>query len=278
MRPLPPNLAALNPLDLRVALAGLPQRRRPIGSSRIRDSITIHYAGTAERGATTDAAAQAQIRSEAIYHINKIWGYQDALRKIGPIYGDGVMYHLAVLPSGRPAVLRELDAILYHCGNSGANAHSLAVTTLRGIGQAITDQHWAGVEALCDALIRDFHLSGPQAVRGHREWPRSDGAGQSVCPGDIVFDRLVRWRSGPQPTHPLGVYEVIAPAGVNVRTGPNVSYDKALADTLVYPQGSKFTAGAVVPDERGMDRVWLWDSTGIGFVAGDPDLCRFVHS
>jgi hypothetical protein len=277
MKALPPNLAALNPLDLRAALAGLPQKRGPIGSSPIKDSVTIHYAGTAERGATTDAAAQAQIRSEAVYHINKVWGYADPKRKIGPIYGDGIMYALAVLPSGRPAVMRDLDAILYHCGNAGANARSIAITTLRGIGQAITDQQWHGVEQLLDALIADFHLGGRQAVKGHREWPRSDGTGQSVCPGDIVFDRLQRWRQGPQATHPVGLYEVITPAGVNVRTGPNVSYPKALGDTLVYPQGSKFTAGAVVPDERGMDRVWLWDKTGIGFVAGDPGLCRFVH-
>ncbi|HNP70381.1 MAG TPA: N-acetylmuramoyl-L-alanine amidase [Kouleothrix sp.] len=277
MRPITPSLAALNPIDLRDALAQLPQRRDPIGQCARRDSLTIHYAGTVEPGATTDDAALAQIRSEARYHINKVWGYADKAQ-MQPIYGDGIMYHVAVLPSGRPAVLRDLWAELYHCGNATANRASIAITTLRGVGQPIADQHWRGVEQVCDALIADFSLAGRQAVYGHREWPRSDGTAQSICPGAIVFERLLAYRAQAPRGYPLGTYEVIADAGANVRTGPNVGFPKAINDTLVYPKGQRFSVDAVVPDAHGMQRIWLHAASGIGFVAGDAELVRFVRA
>lgn len=276
--PLPPNLAALNPLDLRDALAQLPQKRGEIGRQAIKSSVTLHYAGTEEPGAVTDEAALAQIRSEARYHITKVWGYYDRART-RPIYGDGIMYHLAVLPSGRPVVLRDLDAILYSCGNEVGNRTSLHVTVLRGINQPISAQHWAGFEALADALIRDYHLGSREAVKGHREWPRDGSSGQSICPGAIIFERLLAYRAehDDEPmARPLGTYEVICDAGLSVRTGPNVGYPKANNNTLVYPKGRRFDAGAVVADDHGMHREWLWDSTGIGFLAADSDLVKFI--
>jgi hypothetical protein len=277
--PLPPNLAALQPLDMREALAALPQRRRPIGSSHARTSVTLHYAGTSEPGATTDSAALAQSRSEAVYHIGKIWGYADPKTKTQPIYGDGIMYHLAVLPSGRPVVMRDLYAILYHCANSTGNAKSLAITTLRGVGQQISDQHWAGVVALVEALTKDFSMiAGRAALKGHREWPRSDGAGQSICPGPILFDRLLHYRAGaPATALPLGRYRVTSADGLSVRTGPNVGYKKAVGDSLVYPLGHEFSVDAVLPDERGMARSWLHDANGAGFLAADSGLVTFLH-
>lgn len=272
---LPPKLLALNPIDLRDALAQLPLKRSEIGREAFKHTVTIHYAGTEEPGGETDTAALAQIWSEAHYHINKVWGYFDPKTKQRPIFGDGIMYHLAVLPSGRPVLLRELDAILYHCANQVGNRTSVSVTTLRGVGQPMTAQQWSGVEALCDALIVDFQMGSREAVKGHREWPRDDGLGQSICPGSIVFEQLLHYRN-PAPELPLGTYQVICPAGLNVRTGPNVSYPRANNDTLVYPQGRRFEVGAIVPDNHGMQRFWLWDSTGIGFLAADRGLALFV--
>lgn len=282
MRPLHPLLELLHPLDLRAAL---PQRRGPIGTCAMRSSVTLHYAGTREPGARDDAAAVAQIRSEALYHINKNWGDDPQ----HPRYGDGIMYHLAVLPSGRPALLRDLDAELWHCGNATGNRTSISVTTLRGIGQQMTSAQWSGTAELLEALTHMYGLV-PTAVLGHREWPRSDGRPQSLCPGPLIFERLLRWRRGlaqiaywpaPPPRdpaladYPLGVYEVTARAGVCVRTGPNVSYPKADGDTLVYGPGRQFQVDVVKPDERGMHRVWLHDASGIGFLAGDPGLCTY---
>lgn len=276
--PLTPALAALNPIDMRDALAALPKiRKDEIGRQRLKNTVTIHYAGTPEPGATTDEAALAQIRSEARYHIGKIWGYYDKA-KTRPIYGDGIMYHIAVLPSGRVVVLREPDAILYHCANEVGNRTSVAVTTLRGIGQVMTDAQWHGVELVGDALIRDYTMGSREAVKGHREWPRDDHTGQSICPGSIVFERLLAYRDTSSHTNglPLGIYEVITPDGMSVRVGPNVGYPKASNNTLVYPKGHRFLAGAVVADDKGMHRSWLWDKTGIGFVAADTGYVKFI--
>jgi hypothetical protein len=274
---LPAQLLALNPIDMRDALAQLPQRRRPIGTSGVRGSITIHYAGTEEPGATTDEAALAQVRSEARYHINKIWGYTHPKTKQGPIYGDGLMYHIAVLPSGRPVICRELHAILYSCANEIGNRTSVHVTTLRGVGQAITDQHWAGVEATLDALISIYSLRTREAVKGHREWPRSDGLGQSLCPGPIIFSRLLDYRDGRRQLGKLiGHYEVIAGIGLSARTGPNIGYPKANNNTLVYPKGRRFEADLLVPDDKGMQRSWLREAGTGYYLAADSDLVKFI--
>lgn len=274
---LPPQLLALNPIDMRGALAQLPQRRKPIGTSGVRGSITIHYAGTEEPGATTDEAALAQVRSEARYHINKIWGYTHPKTKQGPIYGDGLMYHIAVLPSGRPVVCRELYDILYSCANEVGNRTSIHVTTLRGVGQQITDQHWAGVEAVANALINVYSLRSRESVKGHREWPRSDGVPQSLCPGAIIMERLLAYRDNRKLTgNPIGLYEVIAGIGLSVRTGPNIGYPKANNNTLVYPKGRRFQADLLVPDDKGMQRSWLREAGTGYYLAADSDLVKLV--
>lgn len=188
-------------LDLSDELARLPlQPGAQILPLRAAESaITYHYSGvpTADR---SRAAELALLVSEARYHIAKDWGGNGSR-----IYGDGIMYDVAVLSDGAVVRLRDTRRQLWHCGNASGNATSWSVHTALGPGQELTDPQRASLFRLFDELRED--RIGRGDVFGHCDWPRRQGLpqaaavhralpGQSICPGPTLYRHVVDYRAG----------------------------------------------------------------------------------
>jgi hypothetical protein len=163
------------------------------------ESLTFHYGGVV----TLDRSRAGEITTllnAAAHHLRKNWG------KAGqpPVYGDGMMYDVAVLSDGTRVRLRDEARQLWHAGNALANATSYAIHVPLGPSQDLTP-------AQRDSLIQLFDEKRASrgiprhAVYGHHEWPRGDGparpsaiyrrlVGQSECPGSVLHRHLVAYR------------------------------------------------------------------------------------
>lgn len=108
----------------------------------------------------SDAEAQILIRADAQYHINKDWG--------GGSYGGGLMYAIVIAPSGSVYQTRDLDAVLWHCGDAGGNQSSTPILVLCGPNSPPTD---AQLDSLDEVLLG-------QTVYPHSYWS------PTACPGN----------------------------------------------------------------------------------------------
>src|SRR4051794_32389979 len=132
-------LAQLNILDLRAQLPRNPRADPDLGTFAAKTSVTLHYNGPAVRGAGNRDEEIHQLVMDAAYHIGKIWGYSAGRA----LYGNGIMYHFAVLSDGTICQLRNLDCILWHCANGSGNRTSMSVHLPLGEGQPPTPAQWA---------------------------------------------------------------------------------------------------------------------------------------
>lgn len=257
------QLAKLPIIDIRSKLPRRPERalRRVV---RPADSVTLHYNGPKvdlhdNSKATLDAWI-AHLVGIATYHIDKVWGYQPKTKV--PIYGDGIMYPLVVLPGGEILLTYDLDRERWHCGNAQGNRDSIAVHFPLGGPQDVTPRQWQAWDLLASALLADHQLTRKH-VLGHCEWPRYDKDGkripQSACPGPLVMPRLHAWRAGRAAQR----YRVLVDAA-NVREGPGRSFDVAWKGRAVLQEGFEFTAESLVSGEAiaGVDTWAHWPAAG----------------
>jgi hypothetical protein len=170
-------LDALGVNDLRPRLSVKPSnsrraRRRPV------TSLTLHYNGPRVSGFGN---VDRELRQ--IVDIN----VPSQQQRLG---ADSLMYHLCVLSDGSIHQTRDYELQAWHCRNSVGNDQSLAIHLPLGGTQDATSAQWQATVNLFDALIRDFSLSGPDAVKGHLEWAASE------CPGPFLMTRLRRYRRG----------------------------------------------------------------------------------
>lgn len=215
---------------------------------------TLHYNGPPVAGADDVSMCFRQLQADARYHMRP-----DTLG------ADGIQYHYAALPDGSIACLRDEHDVLWHAANTTANAWHLAVHLPLGGAQAPTPAQWAATSALLDALIVRHGWAGRQAIRGHREWPRSDGKPQKSCPGPIVFRLLTQWRG--QLAGPAS-YRVAVGVAL-IREGPGQAFRVALGGTAKLPCGAEAVVDTIVDGAapRGStDPRWAHLASGVGFV------------
>lgn len=139
-----------------------------------KDGIIIHYSGPAvDRGANTLAV----LRSYAEYHI-------------GPYLGEaGIAYHYDVGNDARVRLVRDPDAVLWHCASWPENRTYYAVHVMIGDNQHASA---AQLEALCALVdeLRQRHGMARGSVKGHQE------VSATSCPGTLMADYVLPYRAG----------------------------------------------------------------------------------
>ena len=165
-------------------------------------------------------------------------------------------------------VLRDLDAVLWHCANWDGNHNSVSIHLPLGGAQDATPPQWYALTTLFATLINIYGMAGPAAVFGHREWPKRDPrtglpARQSECPGPAIYRRLAAWRLAT----PLALYRVTVPVAL-IRTGPGTTYPVALAGTAKLKAGHTFWSDAQIEGEVvGATSQWIHRNDGLGYVS-----------
>lgn len=183
-----PYAALFGDLTLHDLRSSLPQRRSPTPAAgpfeRVpladKRGLVLHYSGpaVADRGDTV-----AVLQREAAYHVGKNWA--SAGQPV--LYGDGLMYHLAIGDDGRVFLCRDLEAVLWHCGAWPQNALALAVHLPLGAAQRATA---AQLAALATVATRWCDATGTplSAVQGHQELQ------PTACPGTLMADFIHPYR------------------------------------------------------------------------------------
>lgn len=160
-------------------VAAGPYERRAIGEKR---GVVIHYSGppVRDRGDTL-----AVLRAEARYHVGKNW----ARAGEPPVYGDGLMYHVAIGDDGTCYLCRDPKEVLWHCGAWPQNALALAVHVPIGGKQRATPAQLAALSEVVNAW-RSLTGTPVAEVWGHQELSPTD------CPGTLKEDFVLPYRAG----------------------------------------------------------------------------------
>lgn len=151
----------------------------PVAKKR---GIVIHYNGPeVDRSRPTLEVLKAQAR----YHVDRNWASAGS----PPVYGDGLMYHVAVGANGTKYWCRNLDAVLWHCGNTHWNEHALSVQVPLGGGQRATGQQLQSLREIIEDWCRHTGTT-PAEVVGHCELQATS------CPGTLMQDLVLPYREG----------------------------------------------------------------------------------
>lgn len=144
--------------------------------------LVVHYSGPA---VGNRADTLAVLKAEARYHVGKNW----ALAGEETVYGDGLMYHIAIGDDGAKYLCRDLEAVLWHCGVTAWNRAALSVHLPIGGDQRASA---AQLRSLTE-VVEDWRaLTGTSAsdIRGHQE------LSPTSCPGTLMADFVYPYRSG----------------------------------------------------------------------------------
>ena len=168
-------------VDLRGELPAPLTKTTATGAAQLRraatNTLVLHYNGpiAPARAGGTRSQIAGWLREVIIpNHISRIGA-------------DGVQYHFWIGADGTLYQLRDLDMLLWHCGNLDANSRSLAVHVPIGGNQQPTAAQWQTFTALAHTFCDQAHV-GRQAIKGHCEY------GFSACPGPILLPLLSTWR------------------------------------------------------------------------------------
>ena len=207
-------------IDIRDQLATNPNGGPGYKASGQRLGTIIHYSAV---NYPLDRPILDILQSEANYHVNKDWstsaptpvaegaappvptedwrGTPHALATInepigGPLYGDGLMYHISVDPqTGQAYLCRDLDAVLWHCGywGPGGNDSGYSVHIPGGDQLNLTPEGLAGLTEVVTALSDQDGIP-TNMVRGHQE------VSPTGCPGPLMDQFVKPFRAGAVPT------------------------------------------------------------------------------
>lgn len=180
-----PSLGLTGLIDVRHLLATAnrhghgPRERRLLSQKR---GLVLHYSGPPVANRTGTLAV---LQAEARYHVGKNW----AAAGQPPVYGDGLMYHVAIGDDGVRYLCRDLDTVLWHCGAWPQNALALSVHIPIGGQQRATQAQRASLIALIDEwrVATGTPLSD---IWGHQELQPTS------CPGTLMADIIYPYRNG----------------------------------------------------------------------------------
>lgn len=174
-------------VDMRHQLAAREQGQVPAGPFETvplaqKRGLVVHYSGppVARRADTL-----AVLKAESRYHVDKNW----ARAGEPPVYGDGLMYHVAVGDDGTRYLCRDLEAVLWHCGVSAWNRDALSVHLPVGGDQRATSAQLRSLRGLVDEW-RAMTGTAASEVRGHQE------LSPTSCPGTLMADFVYPYREG----------------------------------------------------------------------------------
>lgn len=177
-------LTDLGVIDIRDQL---PRADWSIGTRPDTTSETWHYNGPAvpiER--QSGAGLLAQLRADAEWQMRPGWG--------GTVHGaDGLMYHLVFAIDGTVYQTRDLDDLLWHCAHADGNGHGLALHLPLGVGQWPSIPQLTSLFSVSNVLRHQYGIPFNRII-GHKEWKQA-----TACPGPMVMQHLVAYRSGLQP-------------------------------------------------------------------------------
>lgn len=170
--------------DIRGMLAtradGGPNARVSLASKH---GMIVHYSGP-----PVDLALPVLqvLQGEAVYHTSKVWGWSYSGK---PLYGDGLMYHLAIGPAGEVLLCRDFERVLWHCDAWPENADALAVHLPIGGDQRATAAQLDALARVADEWLAAGH--GTRAdIKGHQEITPTS------CPGTLMEDFVYPYRNG----------------------------------------------------------------------------------
>lgn len=170
--------------DLRAQLprnsAGGPRRY-----ARVADKFgaVVHYFGPPVQ-AIDELAEVSYFRAIAHDHaFRRDWSPAYGLQN-----GDGIMYHLGIGRRGDKYLLRDLGAVLWHCGTP-LNASAFAIHVILGGDQRATPAQLAALGEVCADLEAAGRLDR-RSLWGHRELGTT-----ASCPGTLMEDFVYPWRA-----------------------------------------------------------------------------------
>lgn len=155
-----------------------PRERRPLAHKR---GLVVHYSGPP---VTNRADTLAVLQAEARYHVGKSWAGEGQ----PPVYGDGLMYHVAIGDDGARYLCRDLDTVLWHCGAWPQNALALSVHLPIGGDQRATRAQRDSLIGLIDEW-RSATGTPLSEVWGHQELQPTS------CPGTLMADVVHPYRN-----------------------------------------------------------------------------------
>lgn len=144
--------------------------------------VVVHYSGPPVARRTDTLAV---LQSEASYHVGKNW----ARAGDDVVYGDGLMYHVAIGDDGTKYLCRDLDAVLWHCGVTSWNRAALSVHVPIGGDQRATPAQLMSLTEVVDDW-RALTGTSRSEVRGHQE------LSPTSCPGTLMADFVYPYREG----------------------------------------------------------------------------------
>ena len=172
-------------IDVRDQLAINTGKPSPFGPSRTlsfgqKRGVVFHYNGPPVNPPGTLAAVKAFAR----YHVNRNWA-----RPGNPaVYGDGLMYHIAIGADGEKWLCRDLEAMLWHCGVTHWNERALSVQMIIGDGQRVTPAQIKAAHEVADDWCA-FTGTPRFEVWGHYE------LSPTSCPGTVQQDIVLPYRN-----------------------------------------------------------------------------------
>lgn len=253
-----------------VQVPNLPRANWTIGTRKGTTHLTIHYNGPAVPSYGNIRGELDQLRADARWHMRPgAFGV--------PSGADGIQYHGATLSDGSQWRLRDLQDLLWHCGNSYGNGRSIAWHLPLGGKQYPTSLQLRGMRRVFEAARVAYGIKRVNLV-GHREWKSTE------CPGANIFPQIIDYRNKAVYGTPIVYYRTTVNA--NCREAPDVGSPIALGGTAVYPAGTIFGVDEIkengVPYNGNPTYVHRFD--GVGFFhmsvvtpATDVDYLRLMQ-
>ncbi len=173
-----------NAIDLRSELRrnpdGGPDWRVPLSE---KTGLVVHYNGGP---VPTEVPDREWINRVVTWHLQRDWRSNPGAG--APIYGDGIMYHLAIGRDGMVYQIRDLRDVLWHCGSWPENRTHLAVFVMLGGDQRATESQMAALQEVVEEWVGSSPKRTRAGVIGHQEvdW--------TACPGTLQGDFVLPYR------------------------------------------------------------------------------------
>lgn len=181
--------------------------------------VVVHFRGVN----TNPAPGYDSFAADATYHVNKNWARAGST----PVFGDGIMYHIGIGWDALKYHMRDLDRVLWHCGETARNESTLAIQLPMGQGQRATPDMIQALKEVCD----EWHAA--RGTTRDKTWGHSEVTPTS-CPGTLMEDFVRPYRAGtlgqptpPPPADPDVLYIPANPYGqVALRAGFKAFYER----------------------------------------------------